>query len=230
MQLEIDFHGPIAFRFGVDRVWAYVPYCDQHYCNITTDMNDLGIDPAKDPKTYTITGPTPAKTTLGSGHPVVSLKWAWGSGPQEKDCFCIFVLPSPNVIFGLQGEYAKIVTDSETMVNDHFARGLRFSYDNCDNLKINDAGLDATHFGNAGLGSVGISYHDTNFAFDKNHPHKDADECSLSMRKLFPPCDQWQVSFDPPDADSPEYIENIGGRPPRDCGANPLVFLDGITL
>jgi len=43
-----------------------------------------------------------------------------------------------------------------------------------------------------------IRYHDTRPRRTVDHHHRDAMMCSLAMRRLFPPCDEWTVNYEPP--------------------------------
>jgi hypothetical protein len=230
--LEVNFHGPIAFRFCKDVAWAYLPKCDEHYCNILTDSND--VSPAR-LEVFELKGPKAGPTKRGQGFKMVELDWNFGAGPEAKKCYCIFKLPSPSLIFGLRAEYVKIDVPGEQGWEGVYARGLRFWYSECDVAPtINPAAdlhnpnkFDASSFGHSSLYQMEIRYRDAKHEPASAH-HKDAEHCSLRMRKLFPPCDKWKVSFEPPKKSGPQ--PRIGGPHPVDCGANPLVFSDGILL
>jgi hypothetical protein len=246
--LEINFHGPIVFRFCKDVAWAYLPICDEHFCNILTDTNDLS---AKRHKIIEIKGPTSAATPphpVGGAPLVTPLVWnkKWKEEPNPRKCYCTFKLPLPDLIFGLRPEQVKISGD-EVNVNGEFARGLRFVYNEC--LAAPTIGpaspsavvgapssiFDPACFNNGNLYQMEIRYHDSRHnRANSRHHHQDAEKCSLAMRKLLPPCDKWKVSFDPPKVskklknkikDNP-WLLVISGKHPVDCGANPLVFFD----
>lgn len=232
MSLEVNFHGPIAFRICKDAVWAYLPKCTDHYCNILTDLNDISPDRHK---IYNVRGPKAADATQIKGEQFVPpLPWKWKDGPLPKKCYCVFNLPLPDIIFGLAPEYVEI-SGSDINVAGAYARGVRFSYAQCgakptivpaDGSEPGDlANLDAKYYNHSDLYQIEIRYHDLKHTLaDPHDHHKDARKCSLSMRKLFPPCDKWKVSFDDPNA------RVISGSKPVDCGANPLVFKDGVTI
>ncbi len=231
--LEVDFHGPIVFRLCKKEAWAYLPVCANHYCNILTDCNDIS---PKMHKIFELKGPTAAPTKHGGELSIVERTWTWGNGPKLRKCYCIFKLPSPDLIFGLRAEYVKIEIPGETTLKGAYARGLRFRYNECNVTPTIDppdgaaAGdlhsFKARHFGDDDLYQLEIRYHDTKFQPRVDHHHRDAMNCSRSMRKLFPPCDKWKVNFEPPK----NQTDVLGGKHPVDCGANLLVFADGITL
>lgn len=256
----VDFYGPVAFRFSGLCAWAYLPLCCFHACNVLTDHDDKSPDRHH---TYLVRGPKGGSTQVGKKGPyVVQLDWSkdtCGNEPTDGDCYCVFQLPLPDSIYGLRGEYASIKDlNGQEWGGDNCARGLRFCYGACDTLPTiipavpiqpkpdgsNDlSNLDATSIG---PGSdvqyhIEIRFHDLNPVFDPDNIHADANMCSATMRQLFPPLDQWAVSFD-----KPPYSGNLlkplarpsihlippyayVGTPghPVDCGANVLVFNDG---
>jgi hypothetical protein len=234
--LEINFHGPIVFRLCKDVAWAYLPKCEDHYCNILTDTNDIS---PKRRRIFEVLGPKSAPTKSGGeGSPMVERKWNWGEGPRPEKCYCIFKLPSPDRIFGLRGEYVKIDIPGEQGLEGNYARGLRFYYSECsvaptiipqDGAAAGDLHkFCAKYWGHSDLYQTEIRYHDTKRQPTIDHHHRDAMKCSRSMRKLFPPCDKWKVNFEPPKKEGLAIL--IGGKHPVDCGANLLVFSDGIVL
>ncbi len=233
--LEVNFHGPIAFRLCKKEAWAYLPMCRNHACNILTDCNDIS------PKMHLVLdlkGPTAAPTKIGNGLEMVGLDWQWGNGPKAKECYCIFKLPSPDLVFGLRAEYVKIDVPGggKSWPGKPYARGLRFYYDECKVAPkitpLNGAAagdfrkFDAKYFGHSDLYQVEIRFHDTKYQPTVDHHHRDAMMCSRKMRELFPPCDKWKVNFEPPK----NLIDRIGGKYPVDCGANAMVLTDGIRL
>jgi hypothetical protein len=233
--LVLDFHGPIAFVFSIDGVSAYLPYCDEHTCNLLTDSDD--VSPMEN-KIYTLVGPrasTPPVQKKGAN--LIVVKWGDTSGniPKKDDCYCIFKLPLPDFIFGLRPEYVKIVKPDGGGWSGLCARGVRFYYKECKTPpQIDSLKFDATS--QVPLGSdkyrIEIRYHDTNNEVDEENPHEDAELCSENMRKLFPPLDKWTVDFDDPNQEKTPRpkIHGIATSPgPHgvDCGANGLVFNDG---
>jgi hypothetical protein len=234
--LVIDFHGPIAFRFCKNVAWAYVPQCDYHTGNILTDTDDVS---PKDNETYEVIGPKAAKgkTQSGTGARLISVDWKKvkrGKPPEAKDCYWIFKLSLPDRIFGLNAEYVKITGSGIKLPADKYARGLRFCYDECDSKpKIRcvssskDIEIEPRYFQQSKDPQyrIEIRYHDINPI--EPRPHADADLCSASMRKLFPPLDKWTVDFDPSGRKARPSIEHVGGGHGVDCGANALVFGDG---
>jgi hypothetical protein len=230
--LEITFHGPIAFRFQPEQAWAYIPVCDYHTCNITTDNNDIS---PLEKKTYTLTGAESGTTAIAGNIEIVTLDWNKVWDPHEQDCYSIFTFPPPDFIFGLQAEYVKIDLPAGPGWEGDYARGLRFRYNNSDAPKLSGyPELDATYSnGNDDLYHIEITYRDTNTG-DGKDPFKDARECSLQMRKLLPPCEQWTVSFEKSelpisDKDASGRFGRIGPHP-KDCGANVLALRDGVSL
>jgi hypothetical protein len=235
--LVVDFYGPIAFRFCKKVAIAYIPPCDYHYCNVLTDSDDVSPDIDK-AKTFTISGPTSTsgKTEVGPGRPLISLDWGLcGIPPKPSDCYCIFELPLPDFIHGLRAEYVKIVAKGRPTLEGKYARGVRFYYSDSQKPTVTPAEptklgtIDPTNYHpnkSSGLEyRIEIRYHDINPIEPRQHA--DADLCSASMRKLFPPLDTWTVDFnDPNERKAPVAIEYAGPHG-VDCTANGLVFDDG---
>ena len=93
--LEINFHGPISFHICKDVVWAYLPKCRDHVCNVLTDMNDIS---PKRRMVFELVGPTPASTKNGGNTLLVQRNWNSKWGPKPQKCYCVFKLPSPDLI------------------------------------------------------------------------------------------------------------------------------------
>lgn len=250
--LVVDFYGPIAFRFSVDSVLAYFPPWFLHVCNILTDDDDKSPDLGN---IYVLKGPAPGDTTCGDrGAKIIELVWGEdtnGDAPELDQCYCIFQLPPPDKIYGLRGEYASMKDlNGQERGGCNCARGLRFFYSACpvppqitptNPVTPNPYGsnnlydLDATSV-SAGPGHYRyeIRFRDLNAVIEPGNIHADADICSATMRKLFPPLDQWTVSFqDPnePNCAKPLFSRLFSFDPgdghPVDCGANPLALNDG---
>jgi hypothetical protein len=234
--LEVDFHGPFAFHFCQTEVWVFLPMCANHKCNVLTDSNDVS---PKMHQVLSLVGPVAVDTNPGDGHQFVWRPWEqdWKNGPGKRKCYCIFRLPSPNSVHGLRAEYLKIDIPNETFPDGFYARGLRFCYKQCDpKLKImpqdgaasgSFVDLDATTCGDKNRLHIEIRFHDTKYHRKIDHHHRDAMSCSKSMRKHFPPCDEWTVKFEP---SRKIRLRQHGGTHPVDCGANLIAFIDPITL
>lgn len=241
--LVVDFHGPIAFRFS-DKdggwAWVYIPICDYHTCNVLSDTNDFA---AELHRTFTLTGPTKASKTKiprdadGKliGADLVQDDWAAVNRcqpPSEHECYCIFKFPLPDYIVGLRKEPATIEKIPGHPDKRDYARGHRFCYLECNSdPKITSSkqpskleNLDARCFQPQPNSDVKyrieIRYHDINPL--QPRPYRDADLCSASLRRLFPPFDIWKVIFD-----DPEEIVDVVGPQGSDCGAPGLVLNDG---
>jgi hypothetical protein len=245
--LEVNFHGPIAFRLCKHVAWAYLPLCENHRCNILTDVNDLS--PYKF-QVYAIKGPTEGETQVAKEPAVVKWKWAWGDGPKPGECYCIFRLPSPDVICGLRAEWAEISTsDGPIFEGAEYARGIRFHYKHCDKepmissvggkSKSDFTDFTAKYYGHGDNYQVEIRFHDIKYQSTLDHHHRDAMKCSRKMRRLFPPLDKWKVNFEKPkhQPSDPHPVDRSGGGTvqhggphPVDCGANVIVLTDGITI
>ena len=242
--LVIDFHGPIAFRFSNDDggwVWAYIPMCDYHTCNVLTDTNDFASEVHR---TFELQGPTGVSKTKTKdaggkviGAELIQEKWTEVSGPAPgpKDCYCIFKLRLPDYLVGLRQEWVEIKKPGGGGWKDYFARGHRFYYSKCDSeptitsvepmkpTKLKDLHAACFHpsAGSDAKYRIEVRYHDINPL--QPRPHRDADLCSASMRSLFPPFDKWKVKFKDPDE---EVIAAVGPGG-SDCGAHGLVLDDG---
>jgi hypothetical protein len=253
--LVVDFHGPIAFRVCKDVAWAYLPRCKDHDCNILTDSNDIS---PSEKQTYSINGPSTGSQKTVDGAPVISWPWdtKWEPSLPGK-CYCIFRLPHPDNIFGLNAELVEITRpDGGGWHNKKYARGLRFYYGECKHApQIAPAPstdrLDATYFqANAKdvQYRIEIRFHDRNKT--EYPPYADASMCSATMRGLFPPLNKWIVRFRHtteitilPEAETEivtgsysktvevkfpgGVIEHIVDKHAVDCGANTLLFDDG---
>lgn len=233
--LEVNFHGPIAFRFCKNEVFAYLPKCTDHRCNILTDVNDMSV---KDCTTVELRGPVRGTTHLAKGDQVVTRNWTSGNGPKDKHCRAIFRLPSPDEVYGLGAEYVKIEIPNEKTIVGDFARGIRFFYRSCATRprlvfseKPVSAGspvFNASHYGPIASYQFEVRYHDVKFLRKYDDHQRDALSCSQSMRRLFPPCNKWKVSFQKPPGH--QKILNTSGMHPVDCLANIIAFMDGVSL
>jgi hypothetical protein len=229
---EIDFHGPIAFRLCHQEAWAYLPICADHSCNILTDSDDISPNMHIN---FELLGPTPGSTKSGDGLQLVKRKWNGEDGPTIDKCYCIFKLPAPDLVFGLRSEYVKIEIPGEPCLEGNYARGLRFFYAQCKAAPtILPSGgaaagdlseMNSKHFGRNDFYQIEISYQERRRRPTIDDHHRDAMKCSRSMRELFPECANWKVSFE-----QSKLIDNTGGHHPVDCGANIIVFTDGIEL
>jgi hypothetical protein len=253
--LVVDFHGPIAFRFSKDWVWAYLPPCEDHTCNVLTDSNDLSPD---DHVPYALQGPLKGKAQLVSSKvdPVIQMDWRETNGnvPNAHDCYCTFQLPLPDFIFGLRAEWVELSKpDGSVPWSGSYARGLRLYYSQSDIPTFTPLLPDGGNFDPSYLTPGDVQYRIEVRFRDMNKaelfPYEDALMCSAAMRSLFPPLDQWEASFqktvkykihprtavvqnqnEPKNqglTPDPFAISNVVGHRPVDCGANVIVFDDG---
>lgn len=241
--LVVDFHGPIAYRFGANCVWAYLPLCRSHRLNVLTDTDDIGPDRHN---VFKLTGPKAGKTQTGGAN-LILLDWkkdTEGKEPPVERCYCIFELPLPDFIFGLRAEWVAIKKHTGGGWSDYYARGLRFWYNDCphkpaiephkpDQLAHLNATCAQPDNGSGVRYRMEIRYYDINPVYDPDLPHADALECSQTMCNLLPPLDKWTVDFEHPNKPKPPTsvlelgLLQLGTIPPVDCGANGFVFNDG---
>ncbi|HXM10355.1 MAG TPA: hypothetical protein VN946_10440 [Terriglobales bacterium] len=258
--LVVDFHGPIGFRFCTDKVIAYLPHCKGHDCNILTDVRDIGVHQKKH---YVLNGPTSNNPPLQKIEGVNVITAIWGKDTNGKEphlgrCYCTFELPIPEQIFGLRAESTEITDQGGTVRFPwgNYARGLRFYYSDSDNPTITPPPskkepLEAKYFSPDGSTQyrIEVRLHDLNQGQD--YDHADAIMCSRTMRKLFPPLDNWVVNFDKntqvtirpaieyeeemiaiprgtkTDTDNPWAVASVVEQHAVDCSANPFVLDDG---
>lgn len=253
--LVVDFHGPIAFRFCKEWVWAYLPPCDDHACNVLTDSNDLSPD---EQVAYALQGPSAGKAQLVSSksEPIIQMDWGETDGniPKPSDCYCTFQLPRPDFIFGLRAEWVELTKpDGSVPWSGNYARGVRLCYLQSDiptfTPLLPDGGKFDASYINPGDVQYRIEVRFRDLNKSELFPYEDALMCSWAMRKLFPPLDQWEASFQKmvtykiyPTAEAvqtkdepktkalaidPFAVAQISGHHPVDCGANAIVFDDG---
>jgi hypothetical protein len=255
--LEITFHGPFVFRFGINNAWAYAPECKQHYLNILTDTEDVILPHEKKPKkpkkrirTFELTGPkppvSPGKTTKQLGDNEI-ITYPWYSGKKgkgkktgwpdtEKDWHYVLKFPAPDYIYGLVPEYVKIDGYPTKSEDNLYARALRFRYKDSDNpqfKEIDSENFHAKHLGSAELSySIEIRYnHYHSVVRKKDEYHADARSCFKSMRKKLPPCDKWKAFFEEDPANYGVLMSLGGGTSgPHDCGAPVMALQDGVSL
>jgi hypothetical protein len=147
--LEITFHGPFVFRFGLEYAYAYAPKCDEHYLNILTDTEDveLPMNNNNPIRTFTFSGPNPTPPVLTTtptptlkpsvipqqGNPcsIVHYDWQREVWPDsEKEWQHVLRFPLPDYYFGLIPEYMWIYgyPNPKNVTEGPYARALRFRY------------------------------------------------------------------------------------------------------
>jgi hypothetical protein len=244
--LEITFHGPFVFRFGINNAWAYAPNCDEHYLNILTDKEDvdLPLDLKGDRiRTFKLTGPTPGETVSRNPDSIITYAWNNKTWP-DADTYWNYVLsfPAPDYIYGLVPEYVWIYGYDPNVLGAYYARALRFMYYDSpippqfDELANNQ--ITANHLGSASGYSIEIRYnHYHSVPRKKAEYFADAQSCFESMREKLPPCDKWKAFYGEDPAKPKHYLpfknKNVrsgGTSGPHDCGAAVMAMEDGISL
>jgi hypothetical protein len=252
--LEITFHGPFVFRFGIDYAWAYAPKCDEHYLNILTDTEDVTLPKDKEIneliRTFEMTGPTPGKTVSASTCSVIHQKWDTSWPDTEKHWNYVLRFPTPDYIYGLLPEYVWIygylnsgAPDPGKQEQTHYARALRFRYNDSPTSpqfhEIDSKYFNAKHLGGIDPGySIEIRYtHYHSVARKKAEYFADAQSCFESMREKLSPCHKWKAFFGEDPDTAGVCVQSFvapfsgGSNGPHDCGAAVIAMEDdGISL
>ncbi len=243
LPLDVTFYGPYVFNCTKTGMTVLVPWCDDHRVNLKTDMDDqpiyaeYGGDPADPPRVWTFGGPVSAGTatdvTKAGGAAILHDKWISG---WPEDCGAdswklAFKFPWPNRIAGLLPEYIKIMDRNRTVFDGECARALRFFYDRSDQPTMTADNSEKLQFdakyldGTASTNRYSVQFHHYNPVeiYDKNYPHRDAENCFRNTRDLLKPWDTYTVDFEKLRVHK-ESINKNGHR--IDCGSSPLWFGD----
>jgi hypothetical protein len=173
----------------------------------------------------------------------VTYSWNKNWPDTEKHWNYVLRFPAPDYIYGLVPEYVKIDGYPTPSKNNHYARALRFRYNDSDNPQFKELeNFHANHLGGTDPGySIEIRYnHYHSVVRRKKDFYADAKSCFKSMRKKLSPCDQWKAVFGEDPAqygvqpkNQPIAFKSVqpgGPAGPHDCGAPVMALQDGVSL
>lgn len=254
MNLELTFKGPFVFRFRMEarRRWVsiFAPRRPDHYAHAITDQKLRLLAGAPD------TGVIVASANFqlhigyesGGGRPAIGYRPAeivnvkpadlkHPDGPAPGSYLMKIDAPQPDAVLPLQPDPAAFEAagrSPEPPPAGHYARGLRFYYENVD-LR---AGLQITGAGGEVLVDtrndppppapqshipVLIRYADR--CPKVGGPDEDAADCFHQMGRLFPPLQRWQMKSGAGEAGQAGVFDFIS-----DCGAPVIAIADAGTI
>jgi hypothetical protein len=254
VNLEVSFYGPFVFTVGPETVRAYVPRCEGHLASVQTDVDEkalLGCGPDKaTPVEYKLRNLLTKEMDYGASgarlmqccnpqEVILVESWRKLDEPGLEECYFQLEVPRPDFLAGLIADDISIVEyDLPEPGNGSFAKkatAMRFYYTNLDPATklevVQTVGeaprqitvLDLRPPYPQRHAPIAFRY-TSNSIFDPDH--RDAEECFMRMRALFPALGAWKVDFDdapistPPSQPKPHLLR-MGG----DCKSSPIVFV-----
>jgi len=253
--LEITFQGPFAFNFLDKTVRVYVPQCNGHEAYAQTDQEQilLGHATSGQPNMgyeYVMPSfrPDVVRTDCYNFTRMIAIdrgRCSNPNGPGLKDTYCQFEVPRPDLIVGLAPDpltYTPNDVPSAPAVCGCFATAVRFYYRAFDpnhgvrlvqtqptqpDYPKGRTIIDTSNYPELPAAQENIAI---SIRYNPQHPsdvpHEDAAEGFTQMRKIFPPLDRWDVSFDSCKANCQPKPKGhfVPFHHTGDCGAAQIVL------
>jgi hypothetical protein len=223
--LEVSFHGPFVFDFCNRVLVVHAPQCDGHFGSVQMDTSEAGLlgrtqgadvkGTSNDEDTYLyeilgdfgVVSPSEISFLNPDKVKLVANTRCRESAPNPLDCHWQLILPLPHLVVGLIADPIKIweydlPTPPDPGLSLRRATAVRIIYKNYDPSKP----VEVVQVRSGGRKTIAVSKFDPPISefriairyasLSASDDHRDAEDCFLRMRALFPPLGAWKIAFE----------------------------------